>query len=338
VGDLDVADVSRFWEGRSVLVTGAAGFLGPWVVEAFLNVGARVAALDIKGLDERTAQLEGATDVIADVRDHLLVRETLSDIRPDVIVHLAAQSQVTQANEDPVATLEANVQGTWTVLEAARTSAGASAIVVASSDKAYGDADGRPYEETLPLRGRHPYDVSKACADLIAQAYAASYGLPVVISRCANLYGGGDRHWNRIVPGTIRSCLLGQLPVIRSDGKPVRDYLYVEDAAIGVLELAHAASLRPELHGEAFNFSSGDRLSALDLVRRILDLMNSALEPDIRNESFNELGDQRVDATKARSMLGWKAAFDIDTGLRRTIAWYRSHLELITTQDVVRSS
>jgi CDP-glucose 4,6-dehydratase len=196
-------------------------------------------------------------------------------------------------------------------------------IVLASSDKAYGDQEKLPYDEQTPLQGRHPYDVSKSCADLIAQAYAITYDLPVVITRCGNLYGGGDLNWNRIVPGTIRSVLQGERPVIRSDGQYVRDYFYVEDASAAYTLLAERLSENPDLRSHAFNFSNETPVTVLELTRCVLALMRSDLEPDIRNEATNEIRQQYLSAEKARRMLGWHPIFTLDEGLRRTITWYR---------------
>jgi CDP-glucose 4,6-dehydratase len=199
--------------------------------------------------------------------------------------------------------------------------------VLASSDKAYGEHAQLPYDETAALQGRHPYDVSKSCADLLAQTYAQTYELPLAITRCGNFFGGGDLNWNRLVPGTIRSVLRDERPVIRSDGSFVRDYFYVEDGAAAYLQLAQGLAERPELHGQAFNFSNETQVTALDLVRRILELMGSSLEPDIRNEASNEIRNQYLTAAKARGTLDWRPLFTLEQGLQRTIAWYRDFLK-----------
>ena len=203
------------------------------------------------------------------------MERALGEYEIDTVFHLAAQTIVGIANRNPVSTFEANIQGTWSVLEACRRSPAVKQVVLASSDKAYGDQEHLPYDEDTPLQGRHPYDVSKSCADLIAHTYAVSYGLPVAITRCGNFYGGGDLNWNRIVPGTIRSVLRGQRPVIRSDGKFVRDYFYVEDGANAYMVLAEALARRPDLRGEAFNFSNEIQVTVLDLVQAILQKMGS---------------------------------------------------------------
>ena len=314
MGDLGVkrplAEDPEFWRDRRVLVTGAAGLLGGWVSKALAEAGATVLGLDnawTPGTTGRTAP--GVVVVDGDVRDLACLREVLGQAPGvDSVIHLAAQPIVGDANEDPIPTFDNNIAGTWTLLEACRLSGPAGGIVVASSDKAYGDAGRSAYDEQMPLRARHPYAVSKACTDLIAQTYAESYGMGIVISRCGNLYGGGDHNWSRIVPGTIRSVLEGKRPLIRSDGTPVRDYLYVEDVAAGMLLLMRAILVRPDLGGQAFNFGGGDRVAVLDVVTRILALMGSGLEPDVRNESVNEIAEQRVGAGKAQAILGWQPA------------------------------
>jgi CDP-glucose 4,6-dehydratase len=230
------------------------------------------------------------------------------------------------ANRNPVSTFETNIRGAWNLLESCRRSPAVKTIVVASSDKAYGDQAILPYAEDAPLRGQHPYDASKSCMDLLAHTYAVSYGLPVAITRCGNLYGGGDLNWIRIEPGTIRSALNGQRPVIRSDGNYVRDYFYVEDAAAAYMFLAEALARRPEMRGEAFNFSNELQISVLELVRRILGLMGSTLTPEVRNQASNEIRHQYLSAAKAREVLGWRPLYGLDTGLARTIAWYRDFL------------
>jgi CDP-glucose 4,6-dehydratase len=239
---------------------------------------------------------------------------------------LAAQTIVGIANRNPVSTFETNIGGTWALLEASRRSPTVKQIVLASSDKAYGDQERLPYDETTPLQGQHPYDVSKSCADLLAKTYAVSYGLPVAITRCGNFYGGGDLNWNRVVPGTIRAVLRGQRPVIRSDGEYVRDYFYVEDGAAAYMLLAERLAENPSLRGEAFNFSNEIQLTVRQLVDKILKLMNSSLEPDVHNEATNEIRRQYLSAEKARRMLAWAPIFELEQGLERTIAWYREHV------------
>jgi len=273
---------------------------------------------------------ESVERIDGDIRNTPLLRDLLGDRRIDTVIHLAAQTLVGPAIEDPVETFSNNIEGSWSVLEACRAamgSRGVRRIVVASSDKAYGDASGRPYREEMPLRPQHPYDTSKAVTDLLAQTYAHTYGLPLAITRCGNLYGGGDLNWSRIIPGTIRSVLEGEAPVIRSDGTFVRDYLYVRDAAAAVLALADAVGDRTEIAGTAFNFAAGARMQVIDIVRRILALMGSDLEPVVQGLPLKEIPDQRVSAARARRLLGWRPRATVDSGLRETIAWYRSYLK-----------
>ena len=321
-----------FWRDRPTLVTGATGLVGGWVVRRLRELQADVVCLirDWVPLSElvRSRQIEQVKVVRGDVRDQALLERTLGEYEIDTVVHLAAQTIVPIAQRNPVSTFETNIGGTWTLLEACRRSPRVKQIVVASSDKAYGDQGGRPYDEKLALKGRHPYDVSKACADLIAQGYADVYEVPVAITRCGNFYGGGDLNWNRIVPGTIRSVLRGQRPVIRSDGQSVRDYFFVEDAAAAYLLLAERLYREPNLRGEAFNFSNEEPVTVLDIVQRILRLMGSGLDPDIRNEATHEISKQVLSAEKARSRLGWRAEFSLDEGLRRTVDWYSELLEV----------
>jgi len=264
--------------------------------------------------------------VRGDVRDQALLERILGEYEIDTVFHLAAQTIVGVAQRNPVSTFESNIQGTWSLLEACRRSPRVKSIVVASSDKAYGDQERLPYDEETPLQGKHPYDVSKSCADLIAHSYAVSYGLPVAITRCGNFYGGGDLNWNRLVPGTIRSVLHGERPVIRSDGTLVRDYFYVEDGVGANVRLAEALRARPELAGEGFNFSNEIQVTVLDLVRRILSHMGSSLEPDVRNEATHEIKHQYLSAAKARRLLDWAPSFELDAGLERTVTWYRDFL------------
>jgi len=271
----------------------------------------------------RTRLIERVKVVRGDVRDQGCLERALGEYEIDTVFHLAAQTIVSIANRNPISTFEANIQGTWALLEACRRSPSVKLILVASSDKAYGDQEQLPYDENTSLRGQHPYDVSKSCADLLAQTFAKTYGLPVTITRCGNFFGGGDLNWNRIIPGTIRSVLRGQRPVIRSDGKYVRDYFYVEDGAAAYMLLAEQLAIRPELRGEAFNFSNELQLTVLELVHRILELMDSNLEPEVRNEASNEILHQYLSSAKAREQLGWKPLFDLDSGLQRTIEWYR---------------
>jgi CDP-glucose 4,6-dehydratase len=322
---------SSFWLDRPTFVTGATGLVGGWLVKRLVAAGADIVCLvrDWVPQSELVASglLEKVRVVRGDVRDQTLLERILGEYDIDSVIHLAAQTIVGTANRNPVSTFETNIGGTWNLLEACRRSPLVRQIVIASSDKAYGDQLQLPYSEETPLQGKHPYDVSKSCADLITQAYAHTYNLPVAITRCGNFYGGGDLNWNRIIPGTIRSTLRGQRPVIRSDGNYIRDYFYVEDGAQAYMLLTEALASRPELRGQAFNFSNELTVTVLELVRRILELMHSELEPDIRNETTNEIREQVLSAGKAREILDWKPLFTLEGGLNRTIDWYKTFLK-----------
>lgn len=320
--------LSGFWADRPTLVTGATGFLGSWLVRRLVDLRAVVVCVVRDWVPESEVTREGLIDRIrvvrGDVRTQALLERVLGEYEVDTVFHLAAQTVVGIANRNPVSTLDSNIRGTWTTLEACRRSPAVRQVVVASSDKAYGAQESLPYAETSPLQARHPYDVSKACADLIAQSYAATFGLPVVVSRCGNLYGGGDINWSRLVPGTIRSALRGERPVIRSDGRSLRDYLYVEDGVTAYVGLAEALAARRELTGEAFNFGHREPVTVSTLVERVLRACGREdLEPDIRTVATHEIPAQYLDPAKARRVLGWEPAFGLDEGLVRTIAWYR---------------
>lgn len=319
-----------FWQDRPVLVTGGTGLLGSWLVRRLVEEGADVTCLIRDWVPQSQLVRSGTIDCIkvvrGDICDRDLVERALGEHESDIVFHLAAQTIVGIANRNPVSTFESNIAGTWNVLEACRRSPLVKAVLLASSDKAYGCQEVLPYCEDTPLEGRHPYDVSKSCADLIAQAYAKSYGLPVAITRCGNFYGGGDLNWNRIVPGAIRSILRGERPVIRSDGQFIRDYFYVEDGAAAYMLLAERLRENGCLGGRAFNFSNELQITVLDLVHRILEQMGSDLVPDIRNEASNEIRRQYLSAARAREQLGWEPLFTLEEGLTRTIAWYREFL------------
>lgn len=321
---------AAFWQDRPVFVTGATGLVGGWLVRRLAALGAEVVCLVRDWVPQselaRAGLLERVKVVRGDVRDQALLERALGEYEIDTVFHLAAQTIVGIANRNPISTFESNIAGTWALLEACRRSPTVKQIVLASSDKAYGDHANLPYSEDTPLQGRHPYDVSKSCADLIGQSYAVTYGLPVAITRCGNFYGGGDLNWNRIVPGTIRSVLRGQRPVIRSDGSYIRDYFYVEDGAAAYILLAERLAADPALRGQAFNFSNEIQVTVLELAQRILALMESGLEPEIRGEASNEILHQYLSAERARRDLGWRPLFTLDEGLRATIAWYREFL------------
>lgn len=316
-----------FWKDRPTFVTGGTGLVGGWLVRRLVEAGADVTCLVRDWVPRSMLLDEGdlarVNIVRGDVRDQALLERAIGEYEIDTVIHLAAQTIVGIANRNPVSTLETNVAGTWALLEACRRSPRVRQIVLASSDKAYGDQPDLPYDESTPLQGRHPYDVSKSCSDLIGQMYATSFGLPVTITRCGNFFGGGDLNWNRLVPGTIRSVLRGERPIIRSDGQYIRDYFYVEDGADAYMTLAEALAGDRSLAGSAFNFSNEAQVSVLELVARILRLMDSTLEPDVRNEATGEIRLQYLSAALARERLGWAPRFTLDEGLTRTIAWYR---------------
>jgi CDP-glucose 4,6-dehydratase len=319
--------MNTFWLDRPVFVTGATGLVGGWLVQNLVDAGADVVCLVRDWVPQSelvsSGLLEDVKVVRGDVRDRGLLEQALGEYEINTVIHLAAQTIVTIANRNPMSTLETNIQGTWNLLEACRRSPAVKQIVLASSDKAYGDHESLPYEEDTPLRGAHPYDVSKSCADLIGQTYATTFGLPVTITRCGNFYGGGDLNWNRVVPGTIRSVLRGQRPIIRSDGQYVRDYFYVEDGAAAYTLLAERLATDPGLAGKAFNFSNETQVTVVELVNKILALMESDLEPEIRNEATNEIRHQYLSSAMARDQLQWRPLFTLDEGLQKTIEWYK---------------
>lgn len=320
-----------FWQDRPTFVTGGTGLVGSWLVKRLIEAGADVICLVRDWVPQselvRAKSLEQVKVVRGDICDRDILERTLGEYEIDTVIHLAAQTIVTIANRNPISTFETNIAGSWNLLEACRRSPRVKQIIVASSDKAYGDQEILPYDENTPLQGRHPYDVSKSASDLIAHTYAKSYDLPVAITRCGNFYGGGDLNWNRIIPGTIRSILRGQRPIIRSDGEYVRDYFYVEDGAAAYMLLAEQLALRPELKGQAFNFSNEIQVSVREIVANIIHIMGSDVNPDIRNEATNEIRNQYLSAEKARALLNWNPLFTLDEGLSKTIKWYKKFLE-----------
>lgn len=322
-----------FWQDRPTLITGCTGLLGSWLTRTLVDLGADVVGLVRDWIPQSELVRSGTIDRIkivrGDVRDADTLNRAFSEYEIDSCFHLAAQTIVGIANRMPIPTLETNIQGTWTVLEAARLWGGSKRILLASSDKAYGDHEVLPYDETAPLQGRHPYDVSKSCADLIAAAYAQTYRLPVAITRCGNMYGGGDLNWNRIVPGTMRSVLRGERPIIRSDGSPRRDYVFVLDVVDAYLTLAEAM-IDGAYTGEAFNFGLDQPTSALELVQRIVAVSNNPqLEPIVQGNAPNEIQDQYLSSGKAHRLLGWRAKHTLEEGLSETMKWYANHITLV---------
>ncbi len=320
-----------YYRNRTVLVTGATGIVGSWLVRSLLKQRARVVALirDEPADSElvRSGDIARVTRVPGKLEDFRLVERTFVEYSIQIVFHLGAQTQVLTAEQDPLGTMEANVRGTYHLLEAVRRMRPVPATVIASSDKAYGDTDHLPYTESHPLAGRGIYDASKSAADLISTAYARSYGLPLGIARCGNIYGGGDLNWDRIVPGTIRSLLAGERPVLRSDGQPRRDFIYVQDAVSAYLRLSEAV-LAGDVAGEAFNFGNNEPVSVLQIVDELRGILRRTdLEPLILASATREIPDQYLDASKAVVRLGWKPEFGLRAGLTETVAWYR---ELLT--------
>lgn len=320
--------MSGYWEGKRVFVTGATGLLGPWVVDRLLREDAFVVALIRDRVPQSNFYLmgldNGAVSVHGDVADTALIERSLNEYEIDTIFHLAAQAIVVTANRSPVSTFESNIRGTWSLLEAGRHCPWVKRIVVASSDKAYGDHRELPYREETPLRPTNFYDVSKASADLLTQAYHKNFALPVAIARCGNLYGGGDLNFNRIVPGTIDAALRGRRPVIRSDGQYVRDYFYVLDAVEAYLLMAQNIDGPQSAAGQAFNFSNEEPLTVLELAQRILKRMGREdLEPEILGRASGEILEQYLSSKKAREILGWRARYSLDEGLDQTLEWYK---------------
>jgi len=318
------------WRDHPVLVTGATGFLGGWLVKELVERGARVVAV-VRDTAPRSMlvreNLISRIDVVrGSLADRSLLRRVMCEYEISTVFHLGGQALVGVARSDPIGTLEANVEGTWNVLEAARHSP-IHALVVASSDKAYGPSSNLPCTESHPMEGRYPFDVSKSCADLICRMYAETYGVPVCITRCGNLFGGGDFNFSRTVPGAIRATLRGERFVIRSDGYFVRDFVYVRDAVSAYLLLAETMASESKLRGEAFNVSLGVALTVLEVVDRVLTLMaRPDLVPIIQNIATDELREQYMVSDKARRVLGWTPRFTMEQGLRETIAWYTNAL------------
>jgi CDP-glucose 4,6-dehydratase len=330
-GKSGMSRLSDFWQDRRVFVTGCTGLVGAWTVRALHERGAHVVGLvrdQVVGSELTRSGLLSRIDVVRGcVEDQALLERILAEYEIETVIHLAAQTIVGIANRSPLSTFETNIKGTWCLLEAARRSGYSPQVIVASSDKAYGEQPVLPYTEETALAGRHPYDASKSCADILALTYHHTYGLPVCVTRCGNFYGGGDLNWNRIIPGTIRSVIRGTRPVLRSDGTCVRDYFYVKDGAAAYLHLAECMARQPDVLGEAFNFSTEIRVTALDIVERILRLMKSSLEPEVRGEASHEIKHQFLSAAKARQRLGWSPQYALDGALRETIDWYLGYFE-----------
>jgi CDP-glucose 4,6-dehydratase len=320
---------SFFWNQKKVLVTGGTGLLGPWLIKNLLDCHAIVTVLVrdfvpdslffTEALDKKVSIVRG------DLDDFFILQRVLNECDIDTVFHLGAQAIVGYANRSPISTFTSNIEGTWNILEACRISPWVKRIIVASSDKAYGAHTTLPYTEDAALQGRHPYDVSKSCADLLAQSYYHTYKLPVCVTRCGNFFGGGDLHFNRIIPGTIKAILENEIPVIRSDGTFIRDYIFVKDVVDAYLTLAEHMEEK-QLLGECFNFSTDTPFTVIDIVDLIMSLMGvSHIKPIIQNKATNEIPAQHLSSQKARALLGWNHAYGVRQGLLETISWYTQY-------------
>lgn len=323
--------LADFWQDRRVFVTGATGIVGAWLVKALLQAGAYVVAL-VRDADPqselfRSGDVRRVTVVSGCLEDFQSLERAINEHEVEAVFHLAAQPIVGVAHRFPVHTFESNIRGSYNLLEACRIhSQFVRRVVIASSDKAYGTQPHLPYTEDMPLQGQHPYEVSKSCTDLIAQSYYHTYGLPVAIARCGNIYGGGDLNWSRIVPATIRAFLRDERPIIRSDGTFVRDYIYVKDVAHAYMRVAECLD-DTQVQGQAFNFSPERAVTVLELVAVLQRIMDCGhLPPDVRNVAQGEIHSQYLSADKADRMLRWHPQFTLDDGLAETVEWYREFL------------
>jgi CDP-glucose 4,6-dehydratase len=318
------------WLNKNIFITGCTGLLGSWLTEELINLGANIIGLQRDQVPQARIYREGIIDKITvipgNLEDYNVIERALNEYEIEVVFHLAAQAIVPIANNNPLSTFESNIRGTWVLLEACRRNKQVKKIIMASSDKAYGDHKILPYKEDMPLQGKNPYDVSKSCADLISQMYFHHYTLPVCVTRCGNLFGGGDLNFNRIVPGTIRSVFYSERPIIRSNGKYVRDYFYVKDAAKAYIHLVEKMD-DSTIVGQAFNFGNDTPMTVLEITNEILSLMGCPdLEPIILNQAKGEILEQYLSAKKAKEILGWKPKFSVRDGLTETIKWYRDYL------------
>lgn len=320
----------KYWKDKNVFITGVTGLLGPWLVKELLRQEANVFVLIRDFVAESTFFVEGLDKktnvIIGDLLDFNLLQRVLNEFDINTVFHLGAQAIVGIANRSPISTFRSNIEGTWNLLEACRLSPWTKKIVVASSDKAYGAQEKLPYKEDAPMQGRHPYDVSKSCADLLAQSYFHTYKLPVCVTRCGNFFGGGDLHFNRIVPGTIKTVLQGMCPIIRSNGLFIRDYIYVKDVVGAYLTLAEKMD-DSSVVGQCFNFSTDQPFNVIQMVELILDVMGcSDLRPIIQNQVCNEIPEQHLCSVKAHDVLGWRAKYGVRAGLIQTVEWYKNFL------------
>jgi CDP-glucose 4,6-dehydratase len=323
-------DMTSFWQDRPVAVTGAYGFVGAHLTKQLIGLGANVVVLERDEVPETpiVADWAGRAAVVrGELQDQALMERILGEFEVVTLFHLAAQTQVRVSNRNAPSTFDSNIRGTWTLLEAAKRSPLIEQVVVASSDKAYGEQPVLPYTEDMPILAVHPYDVSKAAADLIAMSYAHTFGLPVSLSRCGNFFGPGDTNWDRLIPGTIRSLIRGERPVIRSDGTPTRDYVHVHDGALAYLRIAECMATDPATVGQIFNFSLESPMSVIDFVKLVQRAAGREdLEPEILGTATNEIQDQFLSSKKAREMLAWKPEMTVEEAVTETVDWYRSYL------------
>ena len=323
--------MSTFWKNQNVAVTGATGMVGSWLVKQLLADGANVSALihERDPLSEliRSGDIERVSCVDGDLRDINSIFKLIETNQAETIFHLGAQTIVGEALINPTDTFETNILGTWNLMEVARQKKKQiKRVLVASSDKAYGTSATLPYDETTPLNGEGPYDVSKSCTDLIAQAYFKTYQVPTVIARCGNIYGGGDLNWSRIVPGTIKDLIEGKIPIIRSNGKFLRDYIYVEDAVHAYLKMAECID-SGTANGESFNFSREEPIDVLTIYKAVcIETVGKYVEPKILNSASNEIVDQHLSSKKACSQLNWGSKYTLSEGIKLTVEWYRKYL------------
>lgn len=311
-----------------MLITGASGLLGSEMVSQLLNKGANVVTIVRDTVPKSRFFLENLNSKVTitrgDIEDYSFVERVMAEYEINTVFHLAAQPIVKIANSSPLGTFNANIKGTWNVLEAARNHMSTvKSVVVASSDKAYGTSPILPYDESVPLRGQHPYDVSKSCVDLLSQSYWYTYKLPVNITRCGNFYGPGDLNYNRIIPGTILSVINNERPIIRSDGSYIRNYFYIKDAADGYITISEN---RDSVLGEAFNLGSEERYSVLEITNLVLKVMGSKLAPVVRNEVSNEIKEQYLSIKKVKETLNWKPKYKTEDALLETVSWYKKYV------------
>jgi CDP-glucose 4,6-dehydratase len=320
------------WEGKKILITGVTGLVGSWLVKALLKRKSIIVVL-VRDIDYQTEFYRSGdylqTNIVnGSLENFSLIERAINEYEVDTIFHLGAQTIVGAAYREPLQTFESNIRGTYHILEACRRHRGfVKEIVIASSDKAYGIADKLPYTEDMPLKGSHPYDVSKSCTDLLAQTYSYTYNLPIAIARCGNIYGGGDLNWSRIIPGTILSLLNNKRPIIRSNGKYIRDYIYIKDIVDAYINLAESITKR-NIYGETFNFSTESRMTVIEIVNKIRSIMNKEdLEPQILNLNLKEIPEQSLSAEKAHEILGWYSKYDQEKGLSETVDWYKNYFD-----------